>query len=337
MGIALTNIITKKDISFKELKGKKLAVDSSNVIYQFLSNIRQQDGTPLMDKNNKITSHLVGLFSRSINLMEKGIKLAYVFDGKAPLLKLKERERRQEIKSIAEEELMNARKEGRKEDILKYSKRVIRMTPEIVDESKELISALGLPVIQAPSEAEAQAAFMCEKGDVYAVASQDYDSLLFGSPRTIQNLTISQKRKIRGNKFVLISPQLINLKENLDNLKINQDQLLILGILIGTDYNIGGVKRIGPKTALKLVQQNKDFDKLFKELKVDFDWKRIYATFKSMPVMKNYQLNWKEPDVERLKKLLVDKHDFSEERVDNSIVKIMKREKNQEGLNKFFK
>jgi len=335
MGIAIGELILKKDISFKDLKGKKVAIDSSNIIYQFLSNIRQADGNPLMDKNGNITSHLVGLFSRTANLMNKGIKMAYVFDGKPPLLKVKEQERRSEIKTLAKKEMEKAKEEGREEDVLKYSKRTSRITPQIIKESKELISYLGLPVIQAPSEAEAQAAFICEKKDVYAVASQDYDSLLFGAPKVIQNLTLSQKRKVRGDKYVYISPYLINLKENLKNLKINQDQLIAMAILTGTDYNYKGVKGIGPKTALKLVQQNKSFDKLFEELKVDFDWKKIYATFKSMHIMKNYQLKWKEPDVEKIKRLLIDEHDFSEERVDNTLMKITKREKNQEGLGKW--
>lgn len=335
MGLKISNIIIKKDISFKDLKNKKIAIDSSNVIYQFLSNIRQPDGTPLADENGNITSHLVGLFSRTLNLMDKGIKLAYVFDGKPPILKIKERERREQIKYNAEEELKKAMEEGKEEDILKYSKRMIRLTPEIVKESKELISSLGLPVIQAPSEAEAQAAFMCERNDVYAAASQDFDSLLFGAPRVIQNLTLSQKRKVRDQKYILINPQMIDLNENLKYLKINQDQLIILAILMGTDYNIGGIKGIGPKTALKLVQQNKNFDNLFKDLKVDFDWKRIYATFKSMPIMKNYQLKWNEPNVDKIKELLVGKHNFSEERVDNALSKILKRDKNQEGLNKW--
>ena len=335
MGVKLADIIIKKDISFDDLKNKRIAIDFSNVVYQFLSNIRQLDGTPLMDKNGQVTSHLVGIFSRSANLIEKGIKICYVFDGKPPLLKLKEREEREHRKRIAESKLKLAKEEESEEDILKYSKQIVRLTPEIISESKELISALGLPVIQSPSESDAQSAFMCERGDVFAVGSQDYDSLLFGSPKSIQNLTLAQKRKLPGGAYVWIKPQLIDLKENLEHLKITQDQLLAIGILIGTDYNPGGVKGIGPKNALRLVQQYKNFDKLFKEVKADFNWKEIYAVFKSMPVMKNYQLNWKPVNEEKIKKLLIDKHDFSEERVSNTLKKITNNDLNQSGLGKW--
>ena len=249
-------------------------------------------------------------------------------------MKLKEREEREHRKRIAESKLKIAKEEQSEENMLKYSKQTVRLTPDIVKESKELISALGLPVIQAPSEAEAQAAFMCEQGDVFSVGSQDYDSLLFNAPKAIQNLTLSQKRKLPNGSYVWIKPQMINLDENLKHLKITQDQLLIIGILIGTDFNPGGVKGIGPKTALRLVQQHKNYDDIFKEVKADFNWKEIYAVFKSMPIMKNYQLKWNPVDEKKIRNLLIDKHDFSEERVNNTLSKITKNN-NQEGLNKW--
>jgi flap endonuclease-1 len=219
--------------------------------------------------------------------------------------------------------------------MLKYSKQTARLSFKMTDEAKELIKAFGLPVIQAPSEAEAQCSFIAERGDVYAVISSDFDSLLYNAPRLVKNITVSQKRKIR-NTYVTINPELIELKQVLHELNINQDQLLIIAILIGTDYD-PGIKGIGPKTALKLVKQNKNFDKLFEELKPDFDWKKIYATFKSMPVMKNYQLKWSEPDTGKIKKILVDEHDFSEERVDKMLEKLTKKEKHQKGLSSFLK
>jgi len=333
MGVKLADLIIKNDISFEELKDRRIAVDFSNVVYQFLSNIRQADGTPLMDSNGKITSHLVGLFSRTANLMEKGIKICYVFDGKPPLLKIKEREEREHRKRIAESKLEKAREEESEKDVLKYSKQIVRLTPEIMQESKELISAMGLPVIQAPSEAEAQAAFMCEQEDVFACGSQDYDSLLFNSPKVIQNLTLSQKRRLPNGSFVWIKPQIIDLKENLEHLKLTPDQLLVIGILIGTDYNPGGVKGIGPKTALRLVQQNKNFDDIFKEVKADFNWKEIYAVFKSMPIMKNYQLKWHPVDEKKVRTLLINKHNFSEERVNNTLKKVSNKDIG--GLNKW--
>ena len=331
MGVKLSELVPKKAISFEDLKDQKIAVDASNMLYQFVSSIRQVDGTPLMDSKNRITSHLMGLSTRIPNLIEKNIKTCFVFDGKPPRLKIKEQEEREHKKRIAEVKLEQAKQEEDISLMAKYSKMTTRLSKQIMEESKEFISALGLPIIQAPSEADAQAAFICEKKDVYAVASSDFDTLLFGSLRMITNLTISQKRKVKG-VYINISPELIELKDVLKSLSLNQDQLIVLGILIGTDYNIGGIKRVGPKTALKLVQQNKTFDKLFKELNPEFNWKEIFATFKSMPIMKNYQLKWKEPDENKITEILLD-HDFAQERIDRLLEKITKKKKGQSALN----
>lgn len=336
MGIKLTDVIVKKEIEFDDLKGKKIAVDFSNAVYQFLSSIRQRDGTPLMDSHGNITSHLVGLFSRTTNLMNRGVKLCYVFDGKPPALKAKVKKERIQRKEIAYEKYKKAVKKKDIESMYKYSKQFIALTGDMVDESKELIKALGLPVIQAPSEADAQMAFMCEKKDVWACATSDVDPLLHGASRIITNLTLSQRRKLPSGNTVKINPEMIELYSILNNLGITQDQLIALSILVGTDYNPEGIKGIGPKTALKLVKQHKDFDELFKEVKAEFNWKQIYAIFKSMPIMKNYQLKWSKVDINKVKEILVEKHDFSEERVLKSLGKLVKvTKKEQKGLSEF--
>lgn len=331
MGVAISELIPKKEIKLEELKGKKLAIDTSPVIYQFLASIRQPDGTPLMDNKGNVTSHLVGLSSRVPKLMEQGIKLAFVFDGKPPKMKFGESKIREQRKRKAEKKLKGVDKDDF-ESIAKYKKQSIRITKDIIKESEEFIKALGLPIIRAPSEAEAQAAFMAEQGDVYATVSQDHDSLLYNTPRMIRNITVSPKRKIKG-MYVSVYPEMIVLKDVLKKLKINQDQLLALSILVGTDYNPGGVKRIGPKTALKLVQEHKSFEKIFANVEAEFDWKKVYATFKSMPIMKNYQLKWKEPDLDKIHKILT-KKDFSEERVNKLLDRL--KPKKQKELNKWF-
>jgi len=332
MGIAITELLPKKEIKFDLLKGKIFAVDASNVIYQFLSSIRQQDGTPLMDFNGNITSHLMGLSTRIPNLMEQNIKLAFIFDGKPPAMKFGETSRRTELKEKALEKYEEAKKEKNIEDMAKYSRQTIKLTREIKEESKEFIKLLGLPVIQAPSEAEAQAAFMAEKGDAWATISQDTDTFLYQTPRLIRNLTVSPKKKIRGT-YIKVDPELIELKDILSSLKINQDQLIALAILVGTDYNPGGVKRIGPKTALKLVQQYKDFDTIFANVDADFNWKKVYATFKNMPIIKNYQLKWNAPNFDKLDEMLKN-HDFSEERINK--IKEKLKPKKQKSLDGWF-
>ncbi len=333
MGVKISELVDKKDIKWEHLEGKKLAIDASNVLFQFISSIRQPDGTPLMDGDGNVTSHLVGLFSRVPNLMQKGINPVFVFDGEAPALKEKVREKRRAVKERAREKYMEAAVEEDEEEMGKYSRQMGYANTQMFEESKELLQALGLPIVQAPSEAEAQCAYMAKKNVVWAAASQDYDSLLFGAPRLVINLTLSQKRKVAGGKFVYISPYLIELKDVLQKLELNQDELIVLGILVGTDYNPGGVHGIGPKKALKLIQSGKKFDKIFEELETDFDWKEILATFKKIRV-EDVTLRAKTMDIEKIKEILVDRHDFSEERVDSTLAKLTTKE--DQSLKKWF-
>ncbi len=336
MGVKLSDLVVKREITFEQLSGKKIAVDFSNSAYQFLSSIRQRDGTPLMDNQGNSTSHLMGTWTRFSNLMQLGIQLVIVLDGKAPDLKIKEQEERAHRKRMAQEKFEEAREEEDEERMAKYAKQTSRLTRDMTRESEELMKAMGLPVIRAPSESDAQMAFMCEQEDVYACASSDYDCLLQGAPRLITNLTLSQKRKLPSGIYVKITPELIDLKETLTNLGVKQDQLIAIGILVGTDYN-EGINRVGPKTALKLVKQYPSFDELFKEVKADFNWKKIYAIFKSMPIMKNYQLKWHPPDEAKIKEILVEKHDFSPERVQATLDKLRgATKKEQKGLGDFF-
>jgi flap endonuclease-1 len=344
MGVAITDLLKTKEISFEDLRGKKLAIDAYNILYQFLSTIRQRDGALLTDSNGKITSHLVGLFSRTINLMEKGLNLVFVFDGEVPELKTEERERRKSIKQEAQRKYEKAMKEEDIKGMKKYASRTSILTKDMVQEAKELITALGLPIVQAPSEGEAQASYMAKKGDVYAIVSQDADALLFGAPLLIRNLSITGKRKKTDSlTYTTIKPEIIDLAENLNILGIDQDQLIALSILVGTDYNRGGIKGTGPKNALKLVKQyNKDFDSMFKEAKwdefFDFEWKQVYYLIKKMKTTDDYSLKWEDVDESKIKELLIEKHDFSPERIEKSLSKLLKNQKSKEqkGLKDFF-
>jgi len=332
MGIKFGDLVIKKPITFDELKCKKVGLDASNVLFQFLSSIRGVDGEPLKDKEGNITSHLVGIFSRFTNLMDKGIQLAVCFDGKAPVLKAKTQEERRMKKLEAEEKLKKAKEEEEYELILKYSKRTTRLNEEIIKESKLLFSYLGIPVIQAPSEAEAQISYLNKKGILDYTASSDMDCLVYGAPKLLINLTLSTRRKL-GGKIIKIEPQVINLKEFLKSLGITQEQLLIMAILIGTDFN-EGIMGIGPKKALKLVKENKDYDKMFKGLNPSFDWKEVRDVFLKMPIEKDIKLNFNQKVQEdKIKELLVEKHDFNLERVEKTLEKLRKVNKNKEQSN----
>ncbi|MDP1729347.1 MAG: flap endonuclease-1 [archaeon] len=330
MGLQIGDIVPRKEISFEELKGKTLAVDAFNVIYQFISTIRQPDGTPLMDSKKRVTSHLSGLFYRNLNLLLEGIKLVYVFDGKAPELKGRTHELRQEMKDVASEKYEKAKDEEDIESMGRYAKQMTRLTSEMIVESKELLEAMGIVVVQAPSEGEAQASYICKRGDVYAVASQDYDCLVFETPKLIQNLTLARKRKISSGSYVEIKPQLIETKEVLKELELDKEQLLCLAILSGTDYNPGGVKGIGPKKALKLVKEHKTPEKIFGALdvlvmsgkyNVEFDWREIYELLKNPKVDEKYKIIFPKMSFSKIKKILME-HDFSEERIDSQLSKL---------------
>lgn len=320
MGLQIGNIVPRRGIEFSELKGKTIAVDAFNAIYQFLSTIRQPDGTPLMDSKKRVTSHLSGLFYRNINLLREGIKLVYVFDGEAPKMKRATNDKRRENKDIAFEKYQRAKEEEDIESMGKYARQLSSIDSEKIAESKELLEAMGIAIIQAPGEGEAQASFMAQHNDIYAVGSQDYDSLLFGAPRLIQNLTLARKRKTFSG-YVSIGPELIELGRVLNTLQINHDQLICLGILSGTDYNQGGVKGLGPKKSLALVRQRKAPALIFKQVPdLGFDWQEVFELFKK-PNVKQVEIEFPKIDKDKIRKILIE-HDFSGDRIDSALKRL---------------
>ena len=338
MGTHLGQIIEPKEIKISDLAGKKLVVDAFNILYQFMTTIRQQDGSFLTDSKGRITSHLSGLFFRTSNLMKNDIKLAFVFDGEAPKLKTEERERRRGIKEDAEKKYALAVQEGDIELMKKYAARTTRLKEDQINEAKELISALGIPIVQAPSEGEAQASYMVSKGDFYAVVSQDTDSLIFGATRIIKNLSITGRKRTRSG-FHLIMPEMITLSDTLEKLSLTREQLIVIAMLCGTDFNIGGIKGIGPKKALDLVRKYDDFEKLFSEAGWDshfsYPWKEVYETITKMPTTDRYVLEWKAIDKDRIFEILVDRHEFSRERVEKVIDELSVKTA-QRGLGDYF-
>ena len=331
MGIQISEIIPKKEISLKELKGKIIAIDAFNAIYQFLTTIRQIDGTPLMDKQGRITSHLSGLFYRNINLLLEGIKPVYVFDGKPPELKNAERDRRNQLKSEAKEKYNQAKEKGDISEMRKYSQQFVKIDDDIIKQSKELLQAMGIPVVQANGEGEAEASFIANSGRAWAAASQDYDSLMYGATKLIRNLTLSNKRKTSSGVYVDVNLELVEFDRVLNHLQVNKDQLICLGILVGTDYNPGGVSGLGQKRALEIVRKYKYPVTIFEEVQksgkyqINFDWQEVYHEFKKPECCTDEKIIFKKPDKEKIKSLLL-KHDFAENRIDSGLMRLEEAE-----------
>jgi flap endonuclease-1 len=340
LGVQLQDIIQKRKVNLSYLSNRSIAIDAHNALYQFLSAIRGTNGVPLKNRRGEITSHLSGLFYRSINFMETGIKPIYVFDGKPPRLKKTEIERRKSVKEQAIQKYEKALEIGDFEEARIHAQATSRLNKQMIKDSKRLLTLMGIPNFQAPSEGEAQAAYMASIGDVWATGSQDFDSLLFGTPRLIRNLTISGRRKLPRKKiYISVSTELISLKEALFRLHINRRQLIALSMLVGTDFNPNGIKGVGPKTALKLVKQFKDIDELaekFLESGFPKQFREIENIFLNPNVTSEYDIVWEEIDFEGVLQFLCDDNDFSEERVKKALKRINKWKKNDTRLEKWF-
>ncbi|MBN1784862.1 MAG: flap endonuclease-1 [Candidatus Bathyarchaeota archaeon] len=343
MGVNFRALVPKTKIDFNSLSGKFVAIDGYNALYQFLAIIRQPDGTPLKDRSGRITSHLSGLFYRTVNLVEKGVKVAYVFDGAPPTLKEVEIKRRAKVKAEALVKYEKALEEGKIEQARSYAQMTSKLKDYMPEDSKRLLTELGVPWIQAPSEGEAQAAYLTRKGAADYCASQDYDSLLFGATALVRNVTISGRRKLpRKNIYVEVVPEVMKLDHVLKSLEITREQLIDVAMLIGTDFNPDGVKGIGPKTSLKLIKQHGSIEEALKEIKgVEFpvEPKRIRQIFLNPKVTDDYKLEWTDPNVDGVVDFLCRERDFSEDRVRRSLSKMtngLKEAKSKRTLESWF-
>jgi flap endonuclease-1 len=328
MGVKFRDIVSPESIKFEQLENKIVALDAANIIYQFLSSIRQADGTPLKDQNGNITSHFSGILYRTSSLIDKGIKPIYIFDGTSDILKKGTQDKRREVKEESQKQWDKALEEGRIEDARKYATRSSRMSREIIEGSKKLLELMGVPYIQAKGEGEAQASYMVEKGDAWAVGSQDYDCILFGAPRMVRNLTIT------GGKANL---EIINLEKVLKDLEITREQLVDIAILVGTDFNMG-VKGIGAKTGLKLIKENDNiFNVLEKQnIQLEVEPEILRNIFLKHEVVSDYKLQWKSPDTEGVVAFLCGEHDFSEPRIHSALDKFKKIDNKQRSLTDWF-
>jgi len=341
VGLDLKTLCVREKTSLESFASKIVAIDAYNAIYQFLSIIRGPDGMPLTDFSGKITSHVSGLFYRNVNFISIGIKPVYVFDGKPPSLKSAEIEKRKQIKKDATIKYEKAISEGKYEDARKYAQQTSVLRDEMVEDSKRLLELFGIPYIQAPSEGEATAAHLTITGKAHASASQDFDSLLFGARKLVRNFTNSGKRKLPNrNTTIEVEPEIIDLNKTLSELGVTREQLVDIGILIGTDYNPDGFERIGPKTALKVIKEYGRLESVpqIQEKLDEIDYKQLREMFLNPKIADVEQITFGEINYTGIANYLTKERNFSLDRVETSLNRLKKAlEKKSHTLEQWFK
>ncbi|KYK25655.1 flap structure-specific endonuclease [Thermoplasmatales archaeon SM1-50] len=319
MGVDLGELFTKESCGFKDFKERVIVLDAHNMLHQFLSSIRQRDGTPLKDSQGRITSHLSGLLYRTAHMVQTKIRPVYVFDGQPHPLKARTIRQRRQRKEQAEREWKEALEKGDLETAKSKAQQTSRVTSEIIKQSKQLLEALGIPFIQAPSEGEAQASYMVQRADAYAVGSQDFDCLLFGAPILVRNLTSSERRKLPSKQaYTSVHPERINLESGLQRLGVSREQLVDIALLVGTDFN-DGIKGYGPKKSLKLLKEKGRLEQaldVLPEPRLSSDEiETLRKIFLEPTVSTDYSLQWQKTDPDTVIRLLCDEYQFSRERV----------------------
>ena len=336
MGVMLTPILKREQTSLKALRATSFAIDASIEIHQFLTLIRKRDGSLFTDSQGRVTSHLIGLFTRTSRLIaDFEIKPVFVFDGKPNPLKRRTIEMRREARKKAEVEYVEA--VSKKDYSKAWSKAVMtgRVTGSALDDSKHLLTLMGIPWLEALEDAEAQASYMAARGDVWAVGSKDYDCLLYGAPILARYLTLTGREWLPAQKRSRpLIPELIKLSENLALLRISREQLVDLAILVGTDFN-EGVKGVGPKRALGLVREYGSIEQMPEEIrsKLTEDLNIVRQVFLKPRVLEKYVLKRSPPDREGLVRFLSEERDFNKERVERLIGRLNREiEKTDVGL-----
>lgn len=340
MGLDLKQLCVREKTNLESFTSKVVAIDAYNAIYQFLSIIRGPDGMPLSDQNGRITSHISGLFYRNINFLSLGIKPVYVFDGKPPSMKSAEIQRRKQVKKDATIKYEIALSEGNYAEAKKYAQQTSVLRDDMVDESKRFLDLFGIPWIQAPSEGEATAAHLTNVNMAYASASQDFDSLLFGAKRLVRNFTNSGKRKLPNrNTTIEIEPEIITLDKTLLELGVTREQLVDIGILIGTDFNPDGFERIGAKTALKMIKEHGNLESIsqIQEKLKNIDYVQIREIFLKPDVAQVSEIKFGSVDYAGITSYLTKERSFSSDRVDTTLNRLKKSiEKKSHNLDQWF-
>jgi len=329
----LTPILKREQTTLKALKGASFAIDASIEIHQFLALVRKRDGTLFTDRQGRVTSHLIGLLTRTSRLIaDFDMKPVFVFDGRPNPLKRGTLEMRREATKKAEIEYSDA--VSKKDHAKAWSKAVMtgHLTGSILDDAKRLLMLMGIPWLEALEDAEAQASYMAAKGDVWAVGSKDYDCLLYGAPVLARYLTLTGREWLPAQRRSRpLIPELIKLSENLALLGISREQLVDLAILIGTDFN-QGVKGIGPKKALKLVHEYGSIQQIPEEIrsKLTEDLNTVRQIFLKPRVLEKYDLRRSPPDRDGLVEFLSVERGFNRERVERLAKRLTRTRKSMD-------
>jgi flap endonuclease-1 len=319
--------LKREQTSFKALYGRSFAVDASIELHQFLALIRRPGGTLFTGPDGKVTSHLIGLLTRTSRLITHyKLRPVFVFDGRPNPLKKATIEARRKVQQKAQTEYAQAI--AAKDYSKAWSKVVMtgRVTREILDDAKRLLTLMGIPWLEALEDGEAQASFMAAKGDVWAVGSKDYDCLLFDAPILARYLTLTGREFLPSKKTSRpLIPELVNLEENLIHLGISREQLVDLALLVGTDFN-EGVKGIGPKKGLALVRKFGAIENFPEEIHAELprDLETVRNIFLHPRVLENYSLKRFRPDAEGILEFLCEERGFARARVEkvaNHLVK----------------
>lgn len=328
MGVNLKPVLRYSNPPLENLSGKIIALDAYNMLYQFLSSIRDTQGFLFTTADGSVSSHLMGLFYRLGNLMECGLKQVFVFDGKPHIEKADTISKRRVSKQKAEKEWREALERGDLKTARSKAMQSSRITPEIVDSTKELLKIMKIPWVDAIEDGEAQASYMTMNGDCWGAGSQDYDCLLFGSTRLIRNLNSSKKSSIKKGRAdpVKSKIELIKSEEVLRKLGITREQMVDMALLIGTDFNLG-VKGIGPKTSYRLIYRYNSIDKFPRKITSKYEINipaldELRNIFLKPRVHDDYSLSWEAVDTDAVIDFLCGKHGFSRERVDGTLKKL---------------
>ncbi|MFY9717057.1 MAG: flap structure-specific endonuclease [Thermoplasmata archaeon] len=313
MGLPLREIVTAQELPWEALAGRTLAVDGFNAAYQFLATLRQRDGQLFSDAQGRVTSHLMGVFYRTTSLLHEGVLPVWVFDGKPPERKAGTIRKRIASKERAEGEWREALAAGDLETARRKAAQTSRLTRPMVEELVTLLKALGVPSVQAPGEGEAQAAMMSSRGMTWGTASEDYDTLLFGAPRLVRGLAA------RGRGGKAADAQLIDRADLLASLGISAEELIFLGVVVGTDFN-DGAKGFGPKKALKLVREHLGFDATMARAGIDpAEAQEVADIFRHPNTEEVPPPVYGPVDEEAVRRILIDEHGFSDDRVTAAI------------------